>query len=118
MSEQSGISATEVRSLAETLRRRQRDLASRVDRIEAQHREPLDDDSEEQATQREDEESTDVLERVSLSEIAAIALALRRIEAGTYGLCLSCGQSIGSARLQAVPEAALCIHCAAGILDS
>lgn len=42
---------------------------------------------------------------------AKIALALDRIEKGTYGNCLRCGNPIPEGRLQAVPEAELCIHC-------
>ena len=37
--------------------------------------------------------------------------ALARIEAGTYGVCESCGQPIGKARLQAFPRATLCVAC-------
>jgi DnaK suppressor protein len=37
--------------------------------------------------------------------------ALARIDAGTYGLCETCGQPIGKARLQAFPRATLCVTC-------
>jgi len=37
--------------------------------------------------------------------------ALGRIDAGTYGVCESCGQPIGKARLQAFPQATLCVAC-------
>ena len=37
--------------------------------------------------------------------------ALARIEGGTYGVCESCGQPIGKARLQAFPRATLCVTC-------
>jgi DnaK suppressor protein len=37
--------------------------------------------------------------------------ALARIDAGTYGVCESCGQAIGKARLQAFPRATLCVSC-------
>ena len=37
--------------------------------------------------------------------------ALARIEAGTYGVCESCGKPIGKARLQAFPRATLCVTC-------
>lgn len=37
--------------------------------------------------------------------------ALRRIEAGTYGLCENCGQPIGKARMQVFPRATLCVDC-------
>ena len=38
-------------------------------------------------------------------------LALAKLNAGTYGLCDECGRPIGMERLQAKPEAALCIDC-------
>lgn len=37
--------------------------------------------------------------------------ALAKIAAGTYGVCESCGESIGKARLQAFPRATLCVAC-------
>ncbi len=38
--------------------------------------------------------------------------ALGKLEAGTYGLCESCGAPIPEARLEAMPSARLCISCA------
>lgn len=37
--------------------------------------------------------------------------ALRRIDDGTYGICESCGNPIGKARLQVFPRATLCVTC-------
>ena len=37
--------------------------------------------------------------------------ALAGIEAGTYGVCESCGEPIGKARLLAFPRATLCVEC-------
>ena len=37
--------------------------------------------------------------------------ALERIDAGTYGLCESCGKPIGKGRMQAFPRATLCMEC-------
>jgi DnaK suppressor protein len=37
--------------------------------------------------------------------------ALARIDAGTYGVCESCGKPIGKARLLAFPRATLCVAC-------
>jgi RNA polymerase-binding transcription factor len=37
--------------------------------------------------------------------------ALARIDDGTYGICGSCGQPIGKARLEAFPRATLCVTC-------
>ncbi|MBP5628130.1 TraR/DksA C4-type zinc finger protein [bacterium] len=38
--------------------------------------------------------------------------ALARIEDGTYGFCQMCGKPIPQARLEAIPEAELCLSCA------
>ena len=38
-------------------------------------------------------------------------LALERIEKGDYGLCVNCGEAIGSERLEVVPHTRLCIKC-------
>ena len=39
--------------------------------------------------------------------------ALQKYEAGTYGLCDSCGKTIEQARLEAIPQASLCLSCKA-----
>ena len=43
--------------------------------------------------------------------LAAIESALRRIDEGTYGTCISCGEQIRYERLEATPWASLCIDC-------
>jgi DnaK suppressor protein len=43
--------------------------------------------------------------------LAQTERAIARIEAGTYGVCESCGNAIGKARLQAFPRATLCVAC-------
>ena len=46
--------------------------------------------------------------RQSVEEIDA---ALARMASGTYGICERCGNRIPVARLEAVPQASLCIEC-------
>lgn len=41
--------------------------------------------------------------------VSEIDAALRRIDEGTYGTCVVCGQPIGEGRLEALPYATLCI---------
>ena len=43
-----------------------------------------------------------------------IDAALKRVEDGTYGHCASCGRAIPEARLEARPDADLCVECASG----
>lgn len=39
--------------------------------------------------------------------------ALRRLEDGSYGLCVDCGRSVPEGRLEAKPEASRCVPCQA-----
>jgi DnaK suppressor protein len=41
----------------------------------------------------------------------AVKAALRRIEDGTYGVCVACKQPIAEKRLEAMPETPLCVNC-------
>mgnify|MGYP000962670785 FL=1 len=45
------------------------------------------------------------------TELAATMQALERIESGEYGYCEECGDAIGVARLEVLPEAHLCVGC-------
>jgi RNA polymerase-binding protein DksA len=40
--------------------------------------------------------------------------ALAKLDAGTYGVCESCGRQIGDDRLEAMPATRYCIDCASG----
>ena len=46
-----------------------------------------------------------------LRELSGLEAAHERIEEGTYGLCVQCGQDIGFQRLRASPAAERCIRC-------
>jgi RNA polymerase-binding protein DksA len=74
--------------------------------------EPLNPDFAEQATEAEDDEALEAQGRLIEKEIISVKRALDRIEDGEYGICVRCSGEIAPARLQARPEAALCIHCA------
>ncbi len=50
---------------------------------------------------------------VSLTDrLGEIDDALKKLDSGSYGQCEQCGQPIGEARLEAMPDARLCIACA------
>jgi DnaK suppressor protein len=51
-----------------------------------------------------------LLDRVD-EAVRATQEAIARIEAGTYGVCESCGEAIALPRLEAFPRAALCVSC-------
>lgn len=88
------------------------ELKGRESRIANDLSEPLDADSGEQAVEMEDDASLEGQGALVAREIASVARALARLEDGTYGECVRCGEDIAPARLEARPEAALCIDCA------
>jgi DnaK suppressor protein len=65
----------------------------------------------ETATVTLDREIDYSLEEASNHVLAAIDAALGRLDAGTYGTCVTCGRPIGEDRLEAIPYAAQCIEC-------
>jgi DnaK suppressor protein len=58
-----------------------------------------------------EQEMDDTLEENSEHVLAEIDEALARIEAGTYGTCVTCGREIPLERLEAIPYATQCIDC-------
>jgi RNA polymerase-binding protein DksA len=50
-------------------------------------------------------------EDILAREAEQVRDAMRRREEGRYGICASCGQPISAERLEARPEATLCIDC-------
>lgn len=50
------------------------------------------------------------------ARVGEIDAALGRVDAGTYGACEVCGKPIPHARLEAVPEATLCVGCKTGAI--
>lgn len=63
------------------------------------------------------EEALAAVEEVTQShaarELAQVAAALRRIQAGTYGFCAACGDAIDARRLRALPATPFCTDCQA-----
>ena len=55
---------------------------------------------------------TGALIRQAEQHLREIDAALDRVERGDYGRCESCGDAIGSGRLEARPTARTCIACA------
>lgn len=51
-------------------------------------------------------------ERRRQARIKAVEAALKRIEDGEYGVCLTCGEDIGIKRLELDLATATCIDCA------
>jgi DnaK suppressor protein len=68
---------------------------------------------EEEATETLELEKRLGLENRMRQEIAAIEHTIDKIDKGTYGICDNCGKTIAEERLEALPQANLCIECKA-----
>jgi DnaK suppressor protein len=68
---------------------------------------------EEEATETLELEKRLTLENRIRQEMAAVEHALDKIKKGTYGLCDNCGEPINPERLEALPQANLCLKCKA-----
>jgi DnaK suppressor protein len=54
-----------------------------------------------------------ILETRVRDQLAEVERALQKFDQGTYGLCDICGQLIEPSRLEALPQANLCLNCKA-----
>ena len=68
---------------------------------------------EEGATEAWELEKSLALERRLSDTLAEIDHAFSKYDAGTYGICDACGKEIELARLEALPQASLCLSCKA-----
>ena len=100
-------------NIAKVLKARLSELTGRVAEIDSELRKPLSADSEDRATDLENQEALEAIENSKIHEIHHIQEALKRISEGTYGICAQCGEDIDPKRLKALPTATRCISCAA-----
>ena len=95
-------------------------LVEQLEQLKASIR-PVDERREGSPFGKREEEATEALElekRLALEErlrqqLADVKHALHKFEDGSYGVCDICGQSIDPARLEALPQANLCLTCKA-----
>jgi len=106
--------------LYEKLKKEKTQLLEKLEELRVRGR-PLPERREGSPFGKREEEADEALElekrlalenslRNSLNEVEH---ALQKYEAGTYGFCDSCGQAIEHARLEALPQANLCLICKA-----
>jgi RNA polymerase-binding protein DksA len=98
----------QLQSKRDTLHRRIREIRSDLQ----QEDKPLEKDLEDQAIELENDEVLNRLEPATRQELADTLAALERMEEGTYGQCVECGDEISVSRLKALPYALKCIQCA------
>jgi DnaK suppressor protein len=70
-------------------------------------------DAEEQSVTDFAQEMDFALMELKAQTLVRIDEALRRVDDGSYGSCVECGQDIAAARLSALPFAVRCVECQA-----
>jgi DnaK suppressor protein len=66
---------------------------------------------EEEATESMELEKRLAIENRLRSLLAEVERALQKIDQGTYGVCDICNTKIDPARMEALPQAILCLNC-------
>jgi len=66
---------------------------------------------EEEATETAELENRMALEKRILDQLTEVDSALNKFEKGNYGICENCNKPIAPARLEALPQATLCMNC-------
>lgn len=107
--------ATDPRTLRDRLRARRaqllaryRDAGDRADEeLATPARDPID-----AASEQWDARVLSEMSDADARALDGVITALRRLDAGVYGICTACRRPIEPARLAALPEAAECADCA------
>jgi RNA polymerase-binding transcription factor DksA len=113
-----GLTAPDLRVLADRLRARHGELRSSIRDQFADHDDP---GSMALRNRLEDTDDWAVADAMAgfdiamvardVAEIGEVERALQRLSDGSYGRCIDCDETIPTARLHAYPSAARCIRC-------
>ena len=111
---------TNFKLLRSRLESERKHLIEELEQIKANTR-PVEERREGSPFGKREEEATETLElekRLAIEKrvgdlLAEVEHALHKFDEGTYGLCDACGQKIDPARLEALPQASLCLNCKA-----
>ncbi|TCO68785.1 TraR/DksA family transcriptional regulator [Rhodovulum euryhalinum] len=88
------------------------ELDNRLHDIEAELDTHQSKDWGELAVEREEDEVLEGMGASGLAEVKQINAALARIEDGSYGYCVRCGEEIAEERLDVLPATPFCRICA------
>lgn len=112
------LTESQRQSLHDALQARQEQLLQELDAVQVAHRERMrtansapPETYATQANQTAQDAVRDAEARRDHDELVAVRAALERLQDGSYGECLDCGETVGTARLQAFPAALRCIGC-------
>jgi RNA polymerase-binding transcription factor DksA len=106
-----------MRTAREWLVARSAELRDRIGRVRSDLRRakmPLPADGPDAAIVVENDEVLQAIEQAARAELVHLSHAFERLDAGTFGRCEGCGESIESGRLRAVPYTTECRDCAKG----
>ena len=109
---------TDFKLLRSLLESEQKRLTEELEQLKANVR-PIEERREGSPFGKREEEATETVElekRLAIEKrvgdlLAEVEHTLRKFEEGTYGSCDLCGQSIDPDRLEALPQANLCLSC-------
>lgn len=87
-------------------------LERHMEKIEGRLDDQPNPDWDDNAVEHEEDEVLEDLGELDEKEVRAIHAALKRIEDGTYGVCVKCGADIEPARLDVLPQTPFCKACA------
>jgi DnaK suppressor protein len=110
---------TSVRHFQCLLQKSRDDLLSRLSRV-AENSGTSHNYGRDEADRAKSTEAQELFSRLSTQEretLETIERALRRVDEGTFGICVVCQREIGAKRLEAVPWATRCIRCQQRVED-
>lgn len=100
----------DIDALKKQLLEMQTELRNRVANTEDEERAEVQREGErDNAHLWEQSEVRDGLDDEATAELREISQAMARMDSGDYGYCVTCGEEIPEARLEAVPYAITCI---------
>ena len=99
---------TDISARKAQLEARLTELDTRLHKIEDHLDDAPNPDWEENAQESENDEVLEGLGTAGLTEIKGIRAALKRIEEGEYGYCVTCGDPISEDRLDLLPHTPFC----------
>ena len=110
---QQPVQAMDTAHFERVLKARKAEIESRLAKIDTDLGRLKSADSAERAVESENDEVLEEFGQVGEGELRGIDAALDRIQEGTFGTCVRCGEPISVERLKAVPHTPFCKACAA-----
>jgi len=103
---------TDIAARTAQIKDRRLELVARMSSVDQElgaHGSP---DWEDNAVEHEEDETLEALGIAAQKEILMLDAALKRIDAGEYGYCVTCGTAISEQRLDLLPATPFCRNCA------